>query len=83
MSWKPEVLVLNDPKWYGNALTFETKDEAEAYVRDLGSRWTSVRKTRVTECDDPVTGRWSLGRAAPIGTHDFVDANGPEPEDAA
>ena len=49
MSWKPEVRVKGDAKWYGNAIRCETKEEAEAYVRDLAARWTSVVETRVVE----------------------------------
>jgi len=54
MSWKPEVIADNSGKWAGNALRFATKDEAERNVRDLASRWLSVRETRVVEWDDTV-----------------------------
>ena len=33
--------------WTGNGMTFDTKAEAEAYARDLFSRWTAVREWRV------------------------------------
>ena len=63
MSWKPEVIADNSGKWAGNAVRTETREEAEAYVLDLATRWTSVRETRVVECqDDPVSGRWINGR---------------------
>ena len=83
MSWKPEVLVAGDPKWYDNGLRFKTKDEAEAYARDLAGRWISVRNHRAVESTDDWNSFWSTGRAVPRGMHDFTDANGPEPEDAA
>jgi len=78
MSWKPEVIVAGDPKWYDNGLRFQTQDEAEKYVRDLESRWISVTKTRTTEVEDDWNSFWSLGRAVPKGMHDFTDANGPD-----
>lgn len=55
MSWAAEVQTGTDPKFYGNALRFETKEEAETYVFDLMCRWTAVRDTRVVESTDPVT----------------------------
>lgn len=62
MSWKPEVRVPHDDKWYDNATRFETKEEAEAYARDLESRWTAVREARTVETKDPVTAAWVDGR---------------------
>lgn len=63
MSWKPEVIADKSGKWYGNALRFETKQEAEWNVINLASRWMMVTDWRATECDDPVNYRW-------IGEHD-------------
>ena len=59
MSWKPEVITDSSGKWYGNALRFATREEAEANVADLMSRWLLVRETRVVESDDPVNYRWT------------------------
>jgi len=59
MNWKPEVLVINDPKWYDNGLRFATREEAEKYAHNLAGRWTSVRRFRATESEDPVTHRWT------------------------
>jgi hypothetical protein len=61
MSWKPEVQTDSSGKWYGNALRFATKEEAEANVFDLSMRWMLVRDTRVVECDDPVNYAWVDG----------------------
>lgn len=58
MSWSPEVRTGSDPKFYGNALRFATKEEAEANVRDLMMRWFAVVETRVVETEDPVNYRW-------------------------
>jgi len=59
MSWKPEVIADSSGKWYGNALRFATKREAELSAMDLSMRWTSVRDWRATECDDPVRHHYS------------------------
>ena len=45
--FKVEVIADNSGKWCGNALTFETRDEAEEYARDLARRWVLVREWRV------------------------------------
>jgi hypothetical protein len=55
MAWKPEVIADNSGKWCGNALVFETEQEAKQYVYDLSMRWTLVRDTRVRYVDEPVT----------------------------
>ncbi len=45
--WKAEVIADNSGKFCGNGLTFDTKQLAEAYARDLSMRWTAVRQWRV------------------------------------
>ena len=60
MSYKPELIADSSGKWGSNALRFATREEAVAYVHDLGLRWTSVREERVVESEDPVTHRWSF-----------------------
>jgi len=57
-NFAPEVIADDSGKWTGNALRFATFDEANAYVKDLYSRWTSVRETRVVESDEPVNYAW-------------------------
>jgi hypothetical protein len=59
MSWKPEVIADNSGKFYGNALRFATREEAEKNVADLRSRWLLVTETRVVESDDPVNYKWT------------------------
>jgi len=54
MSWKPEVQTDDTGKWYGNALRFNTMQEALDNARDLMTRWFAVRDYRATECNDPV-----------------------------
>lgn len=56
MSWKPEVQTDNTGKWYGNALRFNTKQEALDNAADiaLGEGWFTVKAYRATECTDPV-----------------------------
>lgn len=62
MSFKPEVIADSTGKWYGNALRFATREEAEANVKELSMKWFAVKETRATECDDPVTHRWVNGK---------------------
>ena len=59
MSWQPEVKVAGEgDKFYSNGLRFATREEAEANVKDLMWRWTSVTETRVVESSDPVNYQW-------------------------
>jgi len=62
MSYKGEVVADNTGKFYSNALRFETAKEAASYVSDLESRWLSVTRTRVVQCDDPVNSKWEDNR---------------------
>ncbi len=55
MSYKAEVTADDSGKWYSNALRFNTREAAEAYVSNLALRWSAVRDTRVVESDDPAT----------------------------
>lgn len=57
-SYAPEVIADNSGAWYGNALRFATREEAEKNVRNLKDRWFAVSDTRVVESDDPVNYRW-------------------------
>jgi hypothetical protein len=76
MSFKPEVQTDNTGNWYGNALRFGTREEAEAQVRDLMMRWFAVKETRVVECDDPVNYRYVDGRLEQVGSAIAVAAEG-------
>ena len=58
MSYKAEVIADSSGEFYGNALRFATREEAQAYVADLYSRWTAVRETRVVESSDTVNHRY-------------------------
>lgn len=58
VSYAPEVQTDSTGKWYGNALRFPTREEAEANVLDLSMRWFAVRDTRVVESADPVNYRY-------------------------
>lgn len=57
-SWKPEFLVGRN--WATNALRFATKEEAEASVRELRSRWLVPDDGRAAESDDPVNYRFDF-----------------------
>lgn len=41
-------------RWYTNALTFDSESDAEAYARDLYSRWMLVRQWRVVPISTPM-----------------------------
>lgn len=58
MSYKPEVQTDSTGKWYGNALRFATREEAEANAKDLAARWFAVLAWRVSESTDPVAHAW-------------------------
>ena len=77
MSWKAEVRVVNDEKWYGNSLRFATENAAKMYVSDLIGRWTSTTDGRVTECDDAVTSRMTNRGPVPVSVR---DAAVPQPQ---
>lgn len=56
MSWKIEVQLIDEEhRWYGNAMRFATKEEAERSAKMLMNNWTQVEKWQVSECNDEVT----------------------------
>lgn len=54
-SYKPQVQVANDSKWYDNALRFATYLEAMDYALDLHMRWTQTCAYGVAESSDEPT----------------------------
>lgn len=42
MLFKIEVKTGSDPKWYSNAMRYNTLEEAQAAAADLASRWLLV-----------------------------------------
>jgi hypothetical protein len=44
-----EVIADTSEQWTGNGIRFGTQEEAEAYAKDLWSRWTAVRSWRIVE----------------------------------
>lgn len=69
-SWKPEVVADSSGQFFGNALRFATREEAEAQVRDLAGRWMLVTDTRVVESDDPVNYRYVGHELVRVETED-------------
>lgn len=57
-SFAPQVTTGYDVEFCGNALRFATREEAEANVSDLRSRWVLVNHTRVVESDDEPNYQW-------------------------
>lgn len=47
MDYAVEVIADSSEQWCGNALKFPTASAAEAYAKDLWSRWAAVRSWRV------------------------------------
>jgi hypothetical protein len=45
-SWAVEVQTDSTGKWYGNAVRYPNKDDAERAAADLASRWTLVHAHR-------------------------------------
>ena len=60
-SFKPEVQTDDTGQWYGNALRFATRQEAEDNALDLMNRWFAVRAYRATLSDDPVNYKYIGG----------------------
>lgn len=57
--YRTQVIADSSGQWVGNGLVFATVKEAQAYVRDLWSRWTLVQETRVIATDEEPTHFWS------------------------
>jgi len=64
MSFKAEVKV--GPDWGSNELRFAGYGEAEAYARDLFTRWTTPTAFRVVPADGPPTHVFVDGALSPI-----------------
>lgn len=47
--WKVWVQTYNDPKYYTNAMEYDTMKEAEEAGLDLASRWFAVENWEVRE----------------------------------
>tara|TARA_R100001530_G_scaffold58498_1_gene42475 strand:+ start:86 stop:283 length:198 start_codon:yes stop_codon:yes gene_type:complete len=52
MKYKAEVKVASDPKWYSNALRFDTFKDAEEYAKDLFNRWLATTEWRVVKDEE-------------------------------
>jgi len=50
--FKIEVKTGTDPKWYSNAMRYDTREEAEAAAFDLAMRWTAVVDYRAVIADE-------------------------------
>lgn len=49
MQYKIEVQTIGDPKWYTNAMVYETRKEAEIAGQSLFDRWLLTTAFRVVE----------------------------------
>lgn len=75
LKWKCGVRTGRDPKLYFNMLTFDTKEQAEAYGRDLFSRWTAMESYEaVLETEQE-----AADRIAAAQKEEAAEENAPEP----
>lgn len=74
MSYKPEVRVGTDTKWYDNSLAFATREEAEYSARDLMNRWLLVVDWRVVESEQPVNYKLDLETGDLTAVKEELDA---------
>lgn len=51
--FRVDVQGVNETRWATNALRFTTEDAAEAYARDLWSRWMGCSGWRIVTADTP------------------------------
>lgn len=51
--FRVDCAVHGEVNYASNALTFETEEDAEAYARDLYSRWTMLASWRVVPVSTP------------------------------
>jgi hypothetical protein len=58
-SWKAQFQVVNDGKWYDNAIRLATELEATLYATSKLISWTAAVDSRVTETDDAPTHVWT------------------------
>ena len=68
MSFRVEVIADGSGQWAWNANRFHTYEEAVEYALDLQKRWKAVRRSRVIECDDPVSAAFAAGKLVHIRT---------------
>jgi hypothetical protein len=52
-AFRVDCAVRGESRYASNALTFATEEDAEAYARDLYSRWTMLESWRVVPVDTP------------------------------
>lgn len=75
MSYAPQVETMNEPgKFYGNALRFATREEAEQNAKDLFNRWLLCTAWRAVESTDPVNYSYIDGK---------LESVAPQPQEQA
>ena len=51
--FRVDILASGETRWATNALKFDSETEAEAYARNLYSRWMSMERASVVPVDSP------------------------------
>jgi len=49
--FRVEVIADSSGQWCGNALRYDTREQAEEAARDLACRWSAVQSWRVIEVE--------------------------------
>ena len=62
MSYKTEIRVSGDPKYYPNGVTFAFEEEAKEYGLYKLSTWSMAENFRVVQSDEPVNYAWDSTR---------------------
>lgn len=68
-AWKAQVAGTGESTWSGNGVTFDTPEEAKAWIADLSMKWFGFDMGRVVPSDTP-TGQ-SVDPSDPQITHNF------------
>jgi hypothetical protein len=60
VSYKTQLKVVNDKKFYDNAIRLATPEEAKNYGEHKLDTWSAAVEYQVVESDDPVNYRWDI-----------------------
>lgn len=66
LSWHAAVKTAGDEDWVYNGMRFATKEEADAYAKDLAWRWTAVLGVEVSQTVGLANYKWADGKAVAL-----------------
>lgn len=73
MSFKTEIQVVNDPKYYPNGVAFPTKEEADSYGQFKLATWMASVDFRVVESSEPANYQWVNNSLVEIPSVEVAD----------